>query len=81
MLITRKSILTGRERTFDIDVTQEQIDAWLGGEMIQNAMPHLSPEAREFIMTGIVDPEWQAMTRHTQDASDDWDWADSGVEE
>ena len=81
MLITRKSILSGRERTYDIDVTQDQIDRWLGGELIQNAMPHLSPEAREFLKTGIVDVEWQAMTLHTEEDEGGWDWSDSGIEE
>ena len=38
-----------------MDVTQDQIDEWLGGELIQNVMPHLSPDEREFLMTGI---EW-----------------------
>lgn len=81
MLITRKSILSGRERTYDIDVTQDQIDRWLGGESIQNVMPHLSPEAREFLKTGIVDAEWKAMAVHAPKHGGGWDWSDSGIEE
>lgn len=58
MLITRKSIMTGEVRTIDIPVTQEQLDEWASGKLIQNAMPNLSASEREFIMTGIVDEEW-----------------------
>ena len=58
MEITRTSILTGIERTQDIPVTQEQLNEWEGGTLIQKVMPELTPSQREFIMTGIVDSEW-----------------------
>lgn len=54
MLITRKSPFTGKTRTMDIPVTQEQLDRWQNGTLIQNAMPNIAPEHREFIMTGIT---------------------------
>jgi hypothetical protein len=37
----------------------EQLEAWQGGELIQNAMPDLSAELREFLMTGITPFEWE----------------------
>lgn len=58
MLIERKSILTGVVRVRDIPVTAEQILAWEQGQLIQTAMPNISPEDREFIMTGVVAEEW-----------------------
>jgi len=58
MEITRTSILTGIERTQDIPVTQEQLNEWEGGTLIQKVMPELTPSQREFIMTGMVDEEW-----------------------
>lgn len=58
MLIERKSILTGVVRTRDIPVTMEQMLAWEQGQLIQAAMPNISPEDREFIMTGVVSEEW-----------------------
>ena len=42
-----------------IQVTQAQIDAWQGGELIQNAMPNVSADEREFIKTGITPEEWE----------------------
>lgn len=58
MLITKKSKLTGVERTLDIPVMQEQIDAWQNGVLIQNAMPNLTKDEREFMMTGSTSEEW-----------------------
>ena len=59
MKITRKSPMTGITRTKEIDVTIEQILAWEEGELIQNAMPQLSADDREFIKTGISAEEWE----------------------
>lgn len=58
MIITRKSMLTGIERSFDLDVTEEQLNAYYNGVLLQNAFPNLTPSEREFIKTGIVDEEW-----------------------
>jgi hypothetical protein len=61
MLITRTSRISGKIRTLDIPVTQEQLDAWYNGELIQKAMPNLTASQREFIKTGITDEEWDEM--------------------
>jgi hypothetical protein len=58
MKITRRSMITGVERTLEIDVTQEQLDAWSNGAFIQDAMPNLSADDREFILSGITKAEW-----------------------
>ena len=56
MLVYAKSIITGVERSKDVDVTFEQLDAWHDGQLIQNAMPHVSPADRDFIK-GIFEDE------------------------
>lgn len=58
MQITRKSPFTGTVRTLDIPVTQEQLNEWQSGVLIQDAMPNLTAGEREFIKTGITDEEW-----------------------
>lgn len=58
MEITRKSVITGIVRTKDIPVTQEQLDRWRAGTLIQEAMPNLSDADREFLMSGITQEEW-----------------------
>ena len=58
MKITRTSMISGVERTLDLPVTQEQLDAWTAGTLIQEAMPQLSADDREFVMTGVTPEEW-----------------------
>ena len=61
MTITRKSSLTGITRTKEINVTEEQLLAWEMGELIQNAMPQLSADDREFVKTGSTGEEWDQL--------------------
>ena len=58
MQITRKSPFSGKINVLEIDVTQEQLNRWENGELIQKVFPHLTPDEREFIMTGITADEW-----------------------
>ena len=60
MKITKTSILSGITRTKEINVNQSQIDNWLSGMLIQNAMPNVPIDEREFIMTGITPEEWDS---------------------
>jgi hypothetical protein len=59
MKITKTSPFTNQVNVMDINVTQEQLTAWESGTLIQVAMPHLSADEREFIMTGITPSEWE----------------------
>ena len=61
MIITRTSTISGHTSSMDIDVTLEQMASWEQGELVQNAMPNLSADEREFIMTGITPTEWNEM--------------------
>jgi hypothetical protein len=59
MLIERESPLSGNKNVLDVPVTLAQIAAWKNGELIQRAMPNLSADEREFLMTGITAEEWE----------------------
>lgn len=61
MTITRTSRLSGIIRTKEINVTPNQLKAWHDGELIQRAMPNLTADEREFIMTGITSEEWDEL--------------------
>ena len=63
MLIIRVSPRTGIENSMDIDVTNEQLAAWDygNGELIQNAMPNVNADEREFILTGYTPEDWEGM--------------------
>ena len=58
MLIIRKCPLTGVQNKREIDVTEGQLKLWHEGALIQIAMPHLTPDEREFVMSGITPEEW-----------------------
>jgi hypothetical protein len=76
MQITRKSMLSGREHTKEINVTEEQIALWQGGMLIQNAMPNLTAGEREFIKTGITDEEWDTEFANLEQPNDEDDTND-----
>ena len=48
MKITRTSPFSGKEHTLEIPVTEEQLKAWHSGTLIQDAMPNISADHREF---------------------------------
>lgn len=56
MIIRRKNF-HGKVNEMDLPVTEEQIADWLGGTLIQRAMPHLTPTQREFLITGMSEEE------------------------
>jgi hypothetical protein len=59
MKITKVSMLSKLERSLELDVTDEEIKAWKAGMLIQDAMPRLTTDEREFMMTGITAEEWE----------------------
>ena len=61
MKITRTNPLNGEVNTLNIEVTDEQIEAYAAGALIQDAFPHLSADDREFIKPGITAESWEAM--------------------
>ena len=62
MLVTRVSVISRKENTMDLDVTQDQLNRYeLGLGLIQNIFPNLSCEEREFIKTGITPQEWEEL--------------------
>jgi len=63
--ITRTSKITGITRTLQVkqynhDEFEKRLLAWTNGHLlIQEAFPDLSPDAREFIQSGITEEEWE----------------------
>lgn len=77
MRITRTSIHIGITRTLDLDVTPEQLSLIENKEQhIQDVLPHLSKDDREFILTGLTAQEWDEMFNDEGDDEDndgaDW---------
>jgi len=61
MTFQRVSPVTGEKNTMTMEVDQDDLNRWMQGELIQNAMPYLTPDEREFLMTGILPEEWEQM--------------------
>jgi hypothetical protein len=62
MNITKISSLTGIEHTLSINITQDELlrveNRYNSKELIQNIVPNLTMDEREFLMTGITNEEW-----------------------
>lgn len=62
MLITRRSPLTGKDNTMDLPITQDQLDRWMRREgLIQNIMPELTADQREFLISGCTPDDWDTL--------------------
>ena len=48
-------------RVFTVTVRDADLAAWRNGMLIQEAMPGLSADEREFVMTRTTPAEWDAM--------------------
>lgn len=57
MLVTKWSMYSGKMHTREIDVTPQQLERWKAGALIQDIMPHLSADAREFLVNGLIPEE------------------------
>ena len=53
MIVARHHPMTGDRMERDLPVTLAQLTAWRDGTLIQQAMPHLSPDDREWLITGL----------------------------
>jgi hypothetical protein len=42
-----------------LPVSQAQLDSWRAGDLAQNVFTNLTPDEREFVMTGITPEEWE----------------------
>jgi hypothetical protein len=75
IVLARESMLTGIQREkFIPGLTIAMLKAWESGELIQDAMPNVPHDAREFIMTGIVPSEWgEAFPEFLDDEDIEWD--------
>ena len=62
MNITKISSVTGIEHTLNINVTEDELlrveNRYNSKELIQNIVPNLTMDEREFLMSGITNEEW-----------------------
>jgi hypothetical protein len=62
VLVQKKSMISGRVNSMLLPTTQGKIEYWIeSGKLIQDVMPDLSADHREFLMSGITPREWNEM--------------------
>lgn len=59
MIVKRYNIILGREVQMDIPLTDSEARRINEGrENIQNIVPHLSVDQREFLISGLLPEQW-----------------------
>lgn len=56
LLLFQKQCSVTKE-TFILKLPAKQVKEWVGGKLIQNVFPQLSPSEREFLITGFTPAE------------------------
>ena len=67
MVVVAISAATGVKHAMPLEITEAQVYDWVNGASIQDAMPNLSAEGREFLMTGITQVEWGSLFSETEE--------------
>ena len=57
MNITRRSVHSGTTRTFDLDITEDEMQLFEAGVPVKRAFPRLTPAEREFVLSGMTEEE------------------------
>ena len=61
MKVSKRSMLTGKLHTIELDVTERQLKSYEKGEgLLQDIFSHLTPAEREFIKSGIINEEFES---------------------
>lgn len=69
MILTMTSMLSGKVNTMEIkNLSASDYKEWrTSGELIQNALPHLTSDEREFLLSGSTPEEWDAVFGETDE--------------
>lgn len=59
----RVTCTAGCGQEYDVPVTDAQVGAWKAGALIQRAMPELTPDQRELLISGTCSACWRKMFR------------------
>jgi len=70
MLISKTSPLTGKINTMDLDIVEAHITLWQEGKNIQDVMPHLNDNEREFLITGYTSSDWEFIFGEEEERED-----------
>ena len=60
-IIKKVSPVTRKVNEMHVEATNEQWAAYDRGELIQRALPHLTKEVREFMISGTTPEDWEKL--------------------
>jgi hypothetical protein len=61
MLVERQSPVTGEINSMELNITHKELLKWQNGTVIQKAMPNLTADEREFLITGLTKDDWETL--------------------
>ena len=72
-IIRRVDPLTGKTNSMDLPISYDRYVEWnTGDELIQNALPELDADQREFLITGMVPETWNNVFKEqTEEQTDE----------
>jgi len=68
MIVTKTNRLTGVTNSMSLAITEEQIESYKAGALIQDAFPQLTPDEREFMLTGFLPSEFEKRFPEKEDS-------------
>ena len=63
MLVQRQSLLNMKRRTIMLPVTEKQLQKYYNGMDPKLAMPELTDDQIEFVKSGILPSDWDALIK------------------
>lgn len=76
MKITKTCVYTNRTNSMEIDITEEQYQQFKQGGDIDEAMPSITYEEREFLLTGALPGDEDMFEEDPENPQDTpgWEW-------
>lgn len=71
--LTSESLFTGKTHTMFLAISEQQYVDWATGKThghIQVLFPHLTPDEREFMLSGVTPEEWDQEMSEDEDDED-----------
>lgn len=75
-LVELKGFCVSCGRSHSVYADRKSVMLWQSGELIQNAMPEVSAEDREFLISRICPKCWDDMFGIGEDEDEDWEDCD-----
>lgn len=61
MIIRRVSVISGVVHEMDLPIQYGDLERWKRGALVQDAFPYLTPQQREFLLSGTTQEEWDTL--------------------